>query len=236
MTDCIILLTACINPDGMPLTTLTDVGVRKQQYHDAINFYLTHTNLPIVFAENSGTRLDIHDSERFEMLCFDGNKDKTHGKGFGECEIIEYALTHSRFINKDTVIIKITGRLIVHNIQSVITQTKFMGNRVLCCMHSDLSFADSRIFSCPATFMKKFVSNKYLINDFKDMYFENVLASQLKQERIYFPYLIEPQITGVSGSTGATYYINKTKLSYKWRYIRYQLSLFRKYKNKNLQT
>ena len=28
----ILLLTACINPDGMPFTCLADVGVRKKQY------------------------------------------------------------------------------------------------------------------------------------------------------------------------------------------------------------
>lgn len=36
----ILLLTACINPDGMPFTCLADVGVRKKQYIEALNFYL----------------------------------------------------------------------------------------------------------------------------------------------------------------------------------------------------
>lgn len=34
----ILLLTACINPDGMPFTCLADVGVRKKQYIEALNF------------------------------------------------------------------------------------------------------------------------------------------------------------------------------------------------------
>ena len=33
----ILLLTACINPDGMPFTCLADVGVRKKQYIEALN-------------------------------------------------------------------------------------------------------------------------------------------------------------------------------------------------------
>ena len=36
----ILLLTACINPDGMPFTCLADVGVRKKQYIEALNFYV----------------------------------------------------------------------------------------------------------------------------------------------------------------------------------------------------
>ena len=51
----ILLLTACINPDGMPFTCLADVGVRKKQYIEALNFYLKNTTRKIVFVENSGT-------------------------------------------------------------------------------------------------------------------------------------------------------------------------------------
>ena len=42
----ILLLTACINPDGMPFTCLADVGVRKKQYIEALNFYLKNNWLP----------------------------------------------------------------------------------------------------------------------------------------------------------------------------------------------
>lgn len=45
----ILLLTACINPDGMPFTCLADVGVRKKQYIEALNFYLKNTTRKIVF-------------------------------------------------------------------------------------------------------------------------------------------------------------------------------------------
>jgi hypothetical protein len=85
----ILLLTACINPDGMPFTCLADVGVRKKQYIEALNFYLKNTTRKIVFVENSGT--DISSSfkdfqHRIEFLCFDGNLcfDKRKGKGYGE--------------------------------------------------------------------------------------------------------------------------------------------------------
>ena len=81
----ILLLTACINPDGMPFTCLADVGVRKKQYIEALNFYLKNTTRKIVFVENSGT--DISSSfkdfqHRIEFLCFDGNLcfDKRKGK------------------------------------------------------------------------------------------------------------------------------------------------------------
>ena len=62
----ILLLTACINPDGMPFTCLADVGVRKKQYIEALNFYLKNTTRKIVFVENSGT--DISSSFNFCVL------------------------------------------------------------------------------------------------------------------------------------------------------------------------
>lgn len=80
----ILLLTACINPDGMPFTCLADVGVRKKQYIEALNFYLKNTTRKIVFVENSGT--DISSSfkdfqHRIEFLCFDGILIREKGKG-----------------------------------------------------------------------------------------------------------------------------------------------------------
>ena len=49
----ILLLTGCINPAGMSYTTLINPEERKKQYVDAIHFYLSKTNYPIVFSENS---------------------------------------------------------------------------------------------------------------------------------------------------------------------------------------
>ena len=48
----ILLLTGCINPAGMSYTTLINPEERKKQYVDAIHFYLSKTNYPIVFSEN----------------------------------------------------------------------------------------------------------------------------------------------------------------------------------------
>ena len=81
----ILLLTGCINPAGMSYTTLNNPEERKKQYVDAINFYLSSTNFPIVFAENSGTDIsnifqDYIKSSRIEILCFCGHHDKGRGK------------------------------------------------------------------------------------------------------------------------------------------------------------
>ena len=103
----IILLTSCVNPNCMPFTALSDINVRKQQYLDALRFYVNNTPLPIVYVDNSNVDIKEYNvisnivDDRLELLSFDGNHDKKHGKGYGESEIIDYAIQHSNIINSN---------------------------------------------------------------------------------------------------------------------------------------
>ena len=103
----VILLTSCVNPNGMPFTALSDINVRKQQYLDALRFYVNNTPLPIVYVDNSNVDIKEYNvisnivDDRLELLSFDGNHDKEHGKGYGELEIIDYAIKHSNIINSN---------------------------------------------------------------------------------------------------------------------------------------
>ncbi len=215
--DYILLLTGCINPNGMPFTSLTNSSVRRAQYIHSINYYIHNTSFPIVFVENSNT--DISHvfqasilNSRIEFLTFCGNNNKTKGKGLGEAEIIEYALNNSIFIsstNKHCFIIKITGRLIINNIEDIVYHHyPFQGqNIVAASFNSDYSFTDSRLIVAPFNFYLSFLDNKDQINDFNKKYFENVLSDSIKQtkEFHYYPFFVEPQIIGISGSTGEIY-------------------------------
>jgi len=231
----ILLLTGCINPAGMSYTTLNNPEERKKQYVDAINFYLSSTNFPIVFAENSGTDIsnifqDYIKSSRIEILCFCGNHDKGRGKGYGECEIIEYALQHSKLINssKGNRIAKITGRLKVKNIKTIVGlhTILFSQQTTFCAINSDLSFPDSRFFIAPKQFYHTFLKNKEKINDTKGYYFEHILCETLQEEKAYSysPFLLMPRIEGISGSSGKSYNNKTITVSFIIRYIKFALS------------
>ena len=94
MNKTVILLTACINPNGMSYTAIQDIAVRTRQYTEALDFYLQNSHLKIVFVEN--TLYDISSSykqyiaeNRLECLSFAGNTfSRELGKGYGEAEII----------------------------------------------------------------------------------------------------------------------------------------------------
>ena len=74
----VLLLTACISPNGMCQTRLTDAEVRKQQYIEALQFYLKAVKYPIAFVENTGVDISggfksYIESGRLEVLTFRGN-------------------------------------------------------------------------------------------------------------------------------------------------------------------
>jgi len=205
----VILLTGCINPNGMPFTLLTDISERQKQYVDAIHYYINNTDYRIVFCENSNTDISPlfkNEQGRLEILTFAGNQDKQRGKGYGETEIIEYALHQSSFIQDACIIIKITGRLIVTNICQILKSLNYKHDFVTCLFHSNLKFADSRIICGTTSFYKEFLKNKGCLNDSEGIFFEHVLASTVLDSSICFiPFSEEPLITGISGTTGELY-------------------------------
>ena len=236
--DDIILLTACINPGGMPFTVVSDATQRLNQYLLALQFYLQNTSCPIVFVDNSNmdkTPFLEYESQygsRLEILSFDGNKVKTQGMGLGEMEIIEYALIHSKFnllLDKHRIV-KITGRLIVRNINSLLKCDKwhlYPYKSIVCHVNSDLTFADSRIFISLGSFMNLLVKQKKYLNDTKGIYFEHLLCQQIKQQKTFtfFPFITEPHFEGISGSTGIKYEKPNTSLLYKLRYLNFQMGV-----------
>lgn len=220
----VILLTGCINPNGMSFTQLTNTDERLKQYVDAIHYYLSSTNLPIIFCENSNTDICPFLNKvqnRLEVLTFSGNQNKMRGKGYGEAEIINYALHHSALIRDDSIIIKITGRLIVNNINQILKSLKYKNDFITCLFHSDLKFADSRIFCGTVFFYKEFLKNRDKMNDVQGIFFEHILASTVLESPVCFiPFSEEPCITGISGTTGKLYQAStpgrKETMLYKW--------------------
>ncbi len=239
----ILLLTGCINPNGTAFTTLSNENERKKQYLDAIQYYLSHTRYKIVFAENSGTDIsqpfqDAINAGRLEYITFVGNQNKERGKGYGECEILEYTLNHSKFIHSssDKRIVKITGRLIVKNITTLIKchQMLFSKRTISCTINSELSFPDSRLVIAPTSFWNIFIREKDNINDYKGYFFEHALCNTIKRELkfSYTPFFIMPIIIGISGTTGKEYSYTPTSFFFLYKYAKYALHLKRKFQKK----
>lgn len=202
----VILMTACVNPNGMTETNLQNPEIRLLQYKRALSWYLTNTTHNIVFVENTGVNLEKDykkhiDAGRLEIFTFYGNDYKKElGKGYGEALIIEYALKHSAILANTDRFVKITGRLICKNINFLMKYARkrnfvygkilFMKNRFWC---------ESRIVIFPREIIVNEVMPRMkYINDSESYNLEHCLYDCIKNIKTLFP----PIIYGQSGTSG----------------------------------
>lgn len=206
MKDIILLLTACVDPQGMKFTALQNKEERLEQYISAIRFYYAKTNYKILIVENTNydmTKFLPNDKTRIEFLTYSGNNyNKDLGKGFGEALIMKYAANHSRFYAQATTIIKITGRDKVLNVNTLIKEIKDES-----CVYTNIITCKgrltclSRFIALPKVYLDNiFLPNSNKINDSQDYYFEDLLfdTSKGRLRQFCHPILTE-SVSGTSG-------------------------------------
>lgn len=210
----VILLTACVNPNGMSFTKLQNVDIRQEQYIKAISYYLEYTKYNIVCVENTGINFNSYFDQhkhknRLECLTYIGNNySKGLGKGYGEAQIIKYAIAHSKYINKNTYLVKITGRLIIKNINTVINPLLLrLSNKIIQFDFFSKHFINSTCFICPSQWILETIQTYgKLLNDTNGYYFEHMLYdSILKSTNIILYPILPPIIIGVSGTNNTPY-------------------------------
>lgn len=221
INDTVIILTACVNPNGMPFTTLQDNDIRISQYQQALTWYLENTLHKIVFVENTNCDFsnqfkDYIRNERLECITFMGNDfDKNLGKGYGEALIIKTALERSKFLMSCNRIIKITGRIIVKNISEILSHC--IGDKTLYAntiMMNGRVNSQSVFFIAPIEYISDFFLPKiYFLNDSKGYYFEHLLYDtgitwHTTTGGNISDFIIPLKIDGISGSTGKPYSTN----------------------------
>lgn len=207
----VILLTATIVPNIQDLLAVKDPGTRKEQYLEAISYYINRTKNKIVFAENSNNSLAVYFSDnldRIEFLDFNVDKGDNLVKGYNEMEIIQYAMLNSKFIKGARGILKITGRLQVLNINFILRTLEDIENKPLICNIFKKGKMDSRCFYFTKEFWPYLYQYKPQIN--RKFSFESALwkAIHIYKEDKYFLYqqfTVPLRIKGVSGGFGTAY-------------------------------
>jgi len=191
-------------------TKLQNSDHRKKQYIKALDWYIKNTKFNIIFTENSNCDFSnmykkYIEENRLEYLTYNGNDyDKSLGKGFGEANIIKYAINNSKLICDDDCIIKITGRVKVLNISKLIN----INAKEIQCNRNNNKYIESTIFSFPIQFFKKyFIKNINLINDSKSFYFEHALYKSVNEQNEFkkSEFKMNPKIDGFRGTTGRKY-------------------------------
>ena len=219
----VIVLSACVNPSGMSFTVLQDIDKRRKQYIEALSFYLETTTAPVVFIENSG-----HDfsnlfekfitNGRLEYITINDNTsfDRIKGKGYGEARMLLYAIDKSSFIKQAKYITKITGRLIVQNIHSIIGSKVLLFDNIIRCNVDDNFLSTTVICAPPNAFYT--MLNRHLEEiselDRGNNWIENVLARSFVVDQdinvFLFPFFAPPLFDAFSGTSNSLYQIKDT--------------------------
>ena len=214
----VLVVTGCISPNPRtPQLKLKDDIFRKKQYIESLRFYIENAKIDnIVYCDNSGASVDSElaslaerRGKRFEWISFYGDTDKTiaYGKGYGECEIMKYVLIHSELVKRSNYLIKVTGRLIVRNINLLM---RLSGKNVCFCPNKTEDhrlYINTRIYMMPIeTFKRDFQGAINYINDNNKIYLEHAFGICVVNNSVSFKkFMIAPWIEGISGSTGREY-------------------------------
>lgn len=133
----ILLITATIDSGyfGNISTIIKETEVRKKQYEETLTKYICNSKFDkIVFADNSLQSLDesyftemaIKNEKNLEFLECPGDIDlmKSKGKSYGEAALIVDAFRNSKLMQDESSFYKVTGRVWVNNINSLINERK----------------------------------------------------------------------------------------------------------------
>jgi hypothetical protein len=234
--EIVLLLTGTINTYSKKYTAVNDISQRRREYTEAIHYYLSRFQQPVVFVENSGIDISGEFSEaiasgKLEILTFNGNDyDAEIGKGLGEYRCMEYAIKHSQLISPESFVFKLTGRYKMKNLAKYIRHFKEVPTMDLMAdLTNNFRLSHSSIFGFRPYFISQYLEkNHHLLNDTEGWYFEHVLAKSVLQaigDRVEFRIIkYYPVIEGISGSLGYRYrkdffYIFPRQLKYSIRYI-----------------
>ncbi len=127
--DFTLVMSAAVNPNGMPDISAESLLDREAQYIRTLQFYNASPCIPrILFVENSNWDLThikqaVGDSGKIEYLSIDGNTyPRVWGKGYGEFLLLDRAVDFLSKRNNDGLFVKVTGRFPILNISTMVKE------------------------------------------------------------------------------------------------------------------
>ncbi len=213
----VLVISCCINVHkDVPFVAVRERETRERQYYDSVEWAISTAFDRIVVCENSGYDFehsvfaDLNEKAAakntlLEFLSFEGETEGVVkcGKGYGEGEILKYALRHSRLLEDADYFFKLTGRLRVLNIDEIVGA---------CSCENDyfLHFfpwwrcLDTRFYGIRKCDFENLLVDEYRkVNDREGISLENCYCEKLMAcgvgVKAFGRY---PRFAGVSGTTG----------------------------------
>ncbi len=184
MKKIVFLLTATLNPGDFDFVGRKGLENRLADYVRAIRFY-SQLNFPIVFIDNSNFL-----SEEIKSILVSTMNSEYHtfssiesvnGKGHGEMEIINYGYKHSELMKNADVVIKVSGRYIISNLQEIISGLDEHETIHYCNMTRNLFWADTRIMILTYYFYTSYLNPRCIssLDESHGIYFEKIYARSI---------------------------------------------------------
>lgn len=216
----LLIITAAVQPGG-DIRKLEERRAkdRLEQYYAALEqTILSGAFSRIVFCDNTEvelaafqplTKLAGEHGVELELLNFAGDTQAVsrQGKGYGEGEIMEYVMHHSRLVKEEDFLVKLTGRLVVDKLRQTVRKMKTDRCYFNIPNRTRRNMADTRFYGMPVSLFREcFLKEYFRVDDENGYFLEHVYTDIMKEKGIkVFNMPLYPRIRGISGSTGAVY-------------------------------
>lgn len=220
-----ILLTSCVIVSDHTVS-LADADARIRFTLESVSKWLSIcSELRLVICD--GSNYDFSDlvSTRFpeaniECLFFQNTKElvKKQGKGFGEGEIVNYAIQNSNYLNDSDCFAKCTAKLWVENFFDCLKdwngemRCKGYFSNVFSIQKTQFSYIDTRFYLASKSFyLEHFASAHTHVGGENGLSLEDCFRDVILTEKLSkILFNVPPVICGVGGGTG-TYYKNNLR-------------------------
>ena len=220
------IITGTLSPSNkMFAVDLVDIKKRLCQYADMICFLAESRKIDkYVFCENSDSMELLQQlkevdksGKKAEYMSFAGSSSSVqYGKGYGEGEILQHVLKESKLLHDEEEFIKITGRIIIRNIDSIVQKMEPGVNyfNTVRPLTRDRQI-DTKFYKVSKKDFENYFENAYInVNDLEKRYLEHVYYRIIEKNEVQYRNFPEyPIYEGVSGSIGISYG------SVKWKYF-----------------
>lgn len=241
-----LVMTATITPPSNVINlTRQDPKVRLDDYCRALKFYLGVSSKfidRIIFIENSNSNVQaikqlaetVKHDKNVEIISFvnGNNYPPEYGKGYGEFKMINYGLSKSKILSDTDHIWKVTGRLQLLNIASLIKEAPqkymiycdlrkvpFFGSRIYGNEWIDLRFFSFTLDG----YNKYFRDNVSILRDTQsrssEHYLYKIIEEALPEKAVVPRFKLQPTIAGYSGFSNSDYQNWKYRLKNETRSV-----------------
>lgn len=220
-----MVITGCVSPEkDVPFLAVRSEEERLREYISCMIWAIQKTSVDkIIYVDTNGFDLSKVEELRnilqqtkktIEFLSFKANSKMVEekGKGYGEGQALEYVLRESKVIETEKdVLLKLTGRLMIGNIESIITKMNIStlreNNIVINLNYPASDMYDTRFYAVRWNTYALYLKKAYCeVDDRNWVCLEHVFFNKIKKNRLKAICTKEyPQFIGRSGSTGKMY-------------------------------